>query len=84
PGVLHGELKAAVDAGLFGLSEALCFLTRNPARVLGLDGVKGELREGADADLVVYGENLSIREVFARGRHMVENGRPIVKGRFEE
>lgn len=83
PAVLYEELKAAVGAGLFTLSEALCFLTRNPARVLGLDGVKGELSEGADADLVVYGENLSIREVFARGRHMVKNGRPIVKGRFE-
>ncbi len=83
PGVLHEELKAAVHNKAFTLEEVLDFLTRNPARVLGLEGVKGEVKEGADADLVVYGEDLSIRHVFARGRHMVKDGEPIVKGRFE-
>lgn len=84
PGMLHDELKAAVAAGTFTLSEALCFLTVNPARVLGLEGIKGELKEGADADLVVYGENLAIRDVFARGKLMVQGERAVVKGRFEE
>lgn len=84
PATLHEELCAAVNGGLFTLEEALCFLTSNPARVLGLEGVKGTLSEGADADLIIYGDGLSIREVFARGRHMVKSGTPLVKGKFEE
>ena len=83
PGVLHGELKAAVEAGVFTLEEALYFLTQNPARVLGFEGRKGALVEGADADILVYGSDLTIQEVFSRGRHMVRHGEALVKGRFE-
>lgn len=39
---------------------ALRTVTRTPARVLGLEGVKGSLVEGADADLVVFGERDSV------------------------
>ncbi|KAF1978504.1 n-acetylglucosamine-6-phosphate deacetylase-like protein [Bimuria novae-zelandiae CBS 107.79] len=35
------------------VAEALKAVTETPARMLGLEGVKGLLREGADADLVV-------------------------------
>jgi beta-aspartyl-dipeptidase (metallo-type) len=83
PYVLHEELKNAVHNKVFTLEEALGFLTRNPARVLGLEGVKGELREGADADIIVYDKDLSIRHVFARGKYMLKDGNPVVKGRFE-
>lgn len=38
---------------------------------------------GKDADLLVLGEDLSIEPVIARGRLLVEQGRPIVHGRFE-
>jgi N-acetylglucosamine-6-phosphate deacetylase len=38
------------------LPEALRMASRNPARVLGLDGRKGSLHAGADADLVVLDE----------------------------
>lgn len=38
-------------------AEALQAVTATPARMLGLDGVKGSLDAGADADLVVLGEN---------------------------
>jgi dihydroorotase-like cyclic amidohydrolase len=32
---------------------ALCPLTTSPARIYGLNGVKGELSAGADADIIV-------------------------------
>ena len=35
------------------VSEALKAVTETPAKMLGLEGVKGSLKEGADADLVV-------------------------------
>ena len=83
PYILHEEIKNAVSNNVFTLEEALCFLTRNPAQVLGLEGIKGELKEGADADIILYDNDLSIRDVFARGKLMVNNGNTVVKGRFE-
>jgi N-acetylglucosamine-6-phosphate deacetylase len=38
------------------LAEVLATVTRTPAKLLGLEGVKGSLEEGADADVVVLGD----------------------------
>lgn len=43
----------AVKAGLDEV-EGLKALTRNPAEVLGIGGRKGEIKEGKDADLVIW------------------------------
>lgn len=43
----------AVKAGLDEV-EGLKALTRNPAEVLGIGGKKGEIKEGKDADLVIW------------------------------
>lgn len=40
-------------------AEAIRAVTSTPARMLGLEGVKGSLECGADADLVVLGEEVS-------------------------
>lgn len=40
-------------------AEAVRAVTSTPARMLGLEGVKGSLEAGADADLVVLGEDVS-------------------------
>ncbi|KAL2375499.1 hypothetical protein RJZ90_008064, partial [Blastomyces dermatitidis] len=41
-----------------GVVEAVRAVTETPARMLGVDGVKGVLTPGADADLVVLGEDV--------------------------
>ena len=82
PIVLHNTLKDLLEAGLT-LEQALPFLTTNPAAALKLPE-KGRLQEGADADLIVYGDDLSLSGVFAKGQRMVWDGRCIVLGRFEE
>jgi N-acetylglucosamine-6-phosphate deacetylase len=38
------------------VAQALKAVTGTPARMLGMEGVKGSLDEDADADLVVFGE----------------------------
>jgi len=50
------------------LPEAVRMVTRNPARVLGLEGRKGTLSPGADADLVVLDEELRVAMTVVRGR----------------
>lgn len=44
-----------------GIAKALGTVTETPARMLGLEGVKGTLGEDGDADLVVFGERVGER-----------------------
>ncbi len=73
--------------GLLGqgqpLERVLPAFTSNPARLLMLPH-KGHLSIGADADLVVLDESGGIRDVMARGRWHVENGRAVIRGVFEQ
>jgi len=84
PETLLLELGRMVNACGLPLETALLFLTRNPARVLGLTGRKGCLAVGADADILVLGSDFTARQLFAKGRRMVEDGVPIVRGTFEK
>lgn len=54
------------QAGL-PLHEAVTMMTLNPALVLGLDGQKGLLRPGYDADLCLFDENINVLAVFVAG-----------------
>lgn len=80
---LHLEFKSVVEAGL-DLSSAVRLVSTNPARHLRLHPRKGTISPGADADLVVLNEDLSIDKVFARGQCMVDGGEALVRGTFEQ
>lgn len=65
------------------LEIALRAVTCNPARILKLKG-KGRIERDFDADLCLLDEKtFDIDTVIAKGRIMVENGKPIVFGTFE-
>jgi len=49
------------------LADALSMLTSNPARLLGLEGRKGALVPGADADVVLLDAQLAVAGVMTRG-----------------
>jgi N-acetylglucosamine-6-phosphate deacetylase len=51
-------------------ADALSMLTANPARLLGLEGRKGSLVAGADADLVLLDVDLQVQGVMVRGAGM--------------
>ncbi|MBX5435656.1 MAG: beta-aspartyl-peptidase [Alicyclobacillaceae bacterium] len=61
---------------------AVTMVTRNVARVLKL-GRKGKIQAGLDADLILTDREFQIQHVFAKGRWMVRDGRPVVFGTFE-
>jgi beta-aspartyl-dipeptidase (metallo-type) len=80
---LFGEVRDAVLHDQVPLETALQTVTANPARILKLGG-KGQLSAGADADLVLLDpKSLEIRGVIARGRWLMRDGQPLVKGTFE-
>ncbi|MFO8060611.1 MAG: beta-aspartyl-peptidase [Bacillota bacterium] len=76
-------VRDLVDSGA-SLADSLAPITENAARQLGLEGRKGIITRGADADLVCLAkDNLEIRHVWARGRMMIRDGTPTVLGTFE-
>ncbi len=82
PGSLYTTLCEIVGTGVLPLPEALRLVTANPAASLKLSR-KGRIAPGGDADLVVLGKDLVIRHVFAKGRCLVKDGQPVVRGAFE-
>ena len=67
---------------MVAIEEAFKLITTNPARNLGLKH-KGKIEVGFDADLCCFTKDLKLTDVFAKGRHMMDNGTVIVKGNFE-
>lgn len=81
-GSLLKEVKECIKRENIPFETAIKAITSNPARVLCLDG-KGHIKEGFDADLCLMTKNLTIDTVIAKGKIMVKNGEPIIKGVFE-
>ncbi len=80
---LTQDWRRLVREGL-PLEQALRLVTVNPARRTGLFDRKGSLASGKDADLLLLDRSLEIVAVFARGRRMVDRGKALVKGTFED
>ena len=55
------------------LEECVAMMTRNPARILGLDGRKGSLASGYDADIVIFDDNINVYKTLIGGR-LIYNG----------
>lgn len=81
PGTLAGTLRTVLARGR-PLAQALPPFTSNVARLLRLPA-KGQIRVGADADLVVLDQDGGIRDVMARGRWHVRDGAAVLHGTFE-
>ncbi|MEP6688724.1 MAG: beta-aspartyl-peptidase [Gemmatimonadales bacterium] len=81
PSASGQALRALLGRGQ-PLERVLPAFTANPARLLQLHR-KGQLRPGADADLVVLGGDGTVADVMARGQWHVREGRAVVRGAFE-
>lgn len=83
PAVLLYELRRGVQELDIPLEDMLRLLTTSPAKRLGKEGVKGCIRPGADADLVVLDKALNVTGVVAKGRQAMADGTVLMKGTFE-
>lgn len=61
------------------LEKALRFMTSNVSEGLKLKKEKGYLKEGCHADIVLLTPDLQVRDVFAKGVHVVSKGRAVSK-----
>lgn len=81
---LYREVKFAIKDRGVPIEDAIKVITSNVSDILKLKQ-KGRIECGKDADLVIVDKkSLDIEVVFAKGRKMVEGGKAIVKGTFEE
>ena len=85
-----GDIQCLFDAWLLlvksgvSIEDSLKMVTANPANRVGLFAAKGSLATGKDADLLILDQDLNIASVFAKGRLMIDGGKQLVKGTFEE
>lgn len=61
-------VKNMVDLARVPLHEAVRMASLTPARVLGVDGKKGRLAAGFDADVVLLDGSLTVRQVYLAGK----------------
>lgn len=80
---LYEELCYMVQKLGLPLEEALTYVTSNVAESLDINGRKGCVKEGADADVLLLTKELELHTVIARGRIMMEAGQIKVKGTYE-
>ena len=52
-----------------GIVEAVKMLTKNPATLLGLN--KGEIKQGKDADLIIFDDKIQVSDVFVMGKKVI-------------
>lgn len=60
-------IQTMIDQASVPLLDAVRMMTVNPARALGIDGRKGILRPGMDADVCVFDQAIHIQHVFVHG-----------------
>ena len=81
---LHETVKGLVNYEQLPLEEAITIATCNPAKALGLEGKKGCLTPGADADILLLDEQLNIDTTIALGRVLLQGGKMQVFCNFED
>ena len=50
------------------ITDAVRMITENPARIMGISDRKGSLKAGMDADLVIFDENINVRNTIIEGK----------------
>ena len=84
PRTLCAEFRDCVLAEGLSMTQALAPITSNVAKAFSLFPAKGALTVGSDADVLVLAADLRPWSLFAKGRHMLHEGRVLCKGTFEE
>jgi beta-aspartyl-dipeptidase (metallo-type) len=82
-GALHAAWRRLIVEEGMAPTDALRTVTSNVADATGLSR-KGRIAPGLDADLIAFDADWQIRTVIARGRVMVEAGRPVARGMFDQ
>ena len=80
---LYEEVKIAIQEHKVPIESAIKVITSNIADILKLD-LKGRIESKKDADFVLVDKNeLTVIDVYGKGKPLIENRAVIKKGIFE-
>ncbi len=83
-GNMYAQMCSLVTRGGFDFAEALTYFTSNVAKSTGdREEKKGHIMAGADADILLIKDDLTLDTVIAGGRKMMEGGTLLVRGTYE-
>lgn len=81
---LWGDLRTSLLENQLDIATVFKTVTLNPARVLKIYPQKGCIAPGSDADILICHKNdFSIKGVLAQGKIVVNDGKAIIKGKYE-
>ena len=81
---LREELLYMVHELDMTLEDALPYMTSHVAEALGLQGKKGTIQKGADADLLLWDNDLKLDSYIAGGKIFMQKEKIICKGTYEK
>ena len=61
-------IRTMVQIAGCSIEDAVRMLTENPAKVMGIADHKGALKQGMDADVVIFDENINIKNTIIKGK----------------
>ena len=71
---MNMAVKNMINHTGIGLIDAVKMATVNPARLLGIDGRKGSIKEGMDADITVIDDDINVILTIVEGRIAYDGG----------
>lgn len=61
-------VRTMVQIAGCSITDAVRMISENPARIMGISDRKGSLKAGMDADLVIFDENINVRNTIIEGK----------------
>ena len=83
PKFLMDEAVALIKNNTLTFEKAVALISTNVADALKLPN-KGHVAVGMDADLLVWNDDYTLKQVYVNGKLMVEDGVALVKGAYED
>lgn len=68
-------IRTMIDLAEVSLFDAVKMMTKNPARILGVDDIKGSLEIGKQADIIIFDSNISIQKTIVKGKVIYEQNK---------
>ncbi|GEO07249.1 N-acetylglucosamine-6-phosphate deacetylase [Adhaeribacter aerolatus] len=69
-------IRSMIELADVPLLDAVKMMTNTPARIIGVDGSKGSLAKGKDADIVIFDQNINIQTTMVQGRIVYQHEQP--------
>ncbi len=66
-------IRTMVQIAGCSVADAVLMLTENPAKVMGIADSKGALKQGMDADVVIFDESINIKNTIINGKVIYTN-----------